>query len=193
MVGVDVARYGDDRTVIVVRRGHAIVEKRVYRELNTMEVASRVVEVIEQHEPQAVFVDIVGIGAGVVDRLHQLGHRRKVIGVSAAEKAMDVSRYANKRAEMWAKTKEWLREWGALEPQDITLAEELMGPEYGYDARERIQLERKKDMKKRGLASPDEADALALTFAMPVASRQDKAPEDIEPWLLDEAGLGWMR
>ena len=136
---------------------------------------------------------LVGIGAGVVDRLNQIGYKRKVVGVNAAQLATDVKKYHNLRAEMWDKTKKWLTEWGEIDTKERTLCADLTGVAYGYDAKERIQLERKPDMKKRGLASPDEADALTLTFAMPVASRPDNTPGDIEPWPFDEAGLGWMR
>lgn len=170
VIGVDVARFGDDRTVILARQGGVILEKRVYREIDTMKTASLVGETINSMEPRAVFVDVVGIGAGVVDRLRQLGYSDRVVAVNAGESPLDNEHYVNKRAEMWDSMRTWLREIGCLDPDDRDLAAELMAPEYGYDARERIQLERKEDMKKRGLSSPDEADALALTFAQPVVS-----------------------
>ena len=193
ILGVDVARFGDDKTVLLLRQGPKILWKRDFRGIDTMQTASLVSESIQAEDPDAVFVDVVGIGAGVVDRLHQIGYKRKVVGVNAAQLATDVKKYHNLRAEMWDKTKKWLTEWGEIDPKERTLCAELTGVEYGYDAKERIQLERKEDMKKRRVASPDEGDALTLTFAMPVASRQDKAAEDTEPWPLDEAGLGWMR
>jgi hypothetical protein len=178
VMGVDVARYGDDRTVVLLRQGPMVLGKRIYRDINTMQTASYVVEMIEEHDPTTVFVDVVGIGAGVVDRLHQLGYRRMVVGVSGAEVAHDAAHYHNKRAEMWGKMREWLKEWARLDPADRTLPPDLVGVEYGYDVRERLQLEKKDDMKKRGLASPDEADALALTFVMPVRMQEEKKPEE---------------
>lgn len=177
ILGVDVARFGDDKTVLLMRQGPKILWKRDFRGIDTMQTASMVAESIQADDPDTVFVDVVGVGAGVVDRLHQIGHRRKVIGVNAAQLATDVKKYHNLRAEMWDKCKKWLVEWGEIDPQERTLCADLTGVEYGYDAKERIQLERKEDMKKRGLASPDEADALCLTFAMPVARRPEPEPE----------------
>jgi phage terminase large subunit len=128
-----------------------------------------VAQAIAEQHPAAVFVDEGGVGGGVVDRLRQLGHR--VIGVNFGAKAdglVDGLRCANKRAEMWARLRDWLKTGGAIDPGP-ELAGDLSGVEYGFTADNAIQLERKEDMKKRGLASPDDADALALTFAFPVA------------------------
>ncbi len=175
VMGVDVARFGDDRSVIFLRRGLDArswpVEK--HQGLDLMTLASRVAERAAAEGVRAVFVDEGGVGAGVVDRLRQLGVPF-VFGVnfgSAAERwgadgAMPL--YANKRAEIWGSLKQWL-EQGAI-PADAELRADLCGIEYGYSARGEIQLEKKQDMKKRGLASPDLADALALTFAHPVTA-----------------------
>ena len=121
----------------------------------------------------AVFVDEGGVGAGVVDRLRQLGLPR-VFGVNfggAAQRIDEMGanpRYANKRAETWGDVKEWL-EQGCL-AADPELRADLTGLDYGNNGKGEIQLKKKEDMKKRGLASPDIADALALTFAMPVGA-----------------------
>lgn len=170
VLGVDVARFGDDQTVIIRRQGLAATKLQKYRGLDTMKTASLVASEIEAWQPDAVFVDTVGLGAGVADRLRQLGYGRKIIDVQAGMTAIDSGRYFNLRAEMWGKMRDWLKE-GAAIPPDLELVADLIGPEYGYDNKERIQLEKKDDMKKRGLASPDSADALALTFAVPVAGR----------------------
>lgn len=170
IVGVDVARFGDDMSVILVRRGPMIEELHSFSRLDTMQFASRVARVIDGTDPDAVFIDVVGVGGGVVDRLDQLGY--DVIGVEAGQAATDERHYMNKRAEMWDGMKTWLQEWGRLDAQaHRQLCAELTAPEYGYDARDRMYMERKEDMKERGYASPDEADALALTFAQPVAKR----------------------
>jgi hypothetical protein len=123
---------------------------------------------IERWAPDAVFID-AGAGAGVIDRLRQLGH--DVIEVNFGGKALDV-RYANKRAEMWHEMADWVRAGGAI-PNDNSLKLELATPTYKYDAANRIVLESKDDIKKRlpDAGSPDLADALALTFAQPVATR----------------------
>ncbi|MDP1752560.1 MAG: terminase [Reyranella sp.] len=174
VMGVDVARFGDDRSVIVLRRGRDArsfaIEK--HRGMDLMTLAGRVAEIAFAHGPAAIFVDETGLGAGVVDRLRQLGvqHVQGVnFGASAARWDGDGAKslYANKRAEMWGNLKDWLKAGGAL-PDDPELRADLTGVEYGYTGTGEIQLEKKEDMKKRGLASPDIGDALALTFAHPV-------------------------
>lgn len=162
VMGVDVARFGDDQSVILVRRG-GLVEGEIerFRGLDLMTLAEQVAGRIRAAEPDAVFVDGAGVGGGVVDRLRQLGFRvHDVNGGETARKARD---YANRRAEMWDRMRAWLKQ--AHLPDDPALLIDLVGPEYGFDSRGRIQLERKEEMKRRGLASPDAADALALTFA----------------------------
>jgi len=162
VLGVDVARYGDDKTVVSIRQGRKLLTQLKWRELNTMEVAERVATLMREFKPQATFVDAVGIGAGVVDRLRQLNY--EVIEVNAGSKAMDNETYYNKRAEMWGRMREWIRD-GADIPQDQDLRDALTGIEFSFDDKERIRLERKQDMKKRGQESPDEGDSLAHTFA----------------------------
>jgi hypothetical protein len=170
VLGVDVARFGDDQSVIIQRQGLAASGLKKFRHLDTMTFAGLVGREIESYKPDAVFVDAVGIGAGVVDRLNQLGYGAFVIPVNAGERAMDQDQYHNLRTEMWDKTRAWLRAGGGI-PDDRELKDDLTGPEYQYDARDRLALERKEDMKARGLASPDCGDALALTFARPVHAR----------------------
>jgi len=165
ILGVDVARFGDDQTVMILRQGLCAKKPRRFRDLDTMQTASRVAELIESVAVDAVFVDGAGVGGGVVDRLRQLGFR--VIDVNGGARAMDSAAYANLRSEMWGKLRTWLQSGGRL-PDDRELMEDLIGPEYGFDALNRIQLERKEHMKLRGLTSPDSGDALALTFAAPV-------------------------
>jgi len=173
VMGVDIARHGEDQTVIRFRRGldARSIPAVKFRIPDLMAVAGRVMEQIGAHNPDAVFVDGTGIGWGVVDRLHQLGCST-VIGVDFGGKAdrRDGSEaavsYANKRAEMWGFMKEWCQ-FGCL-PDDRELRADLTAIDYGYDAANAIRLERKDDMRRRGLASPDDGDALALTFAHPV-------------------------
>lgn len=182
--GVDVARFGDDQSVIAVRKGRDARTSpwKYYRGLDTMQLAHRVVELAEQLKPDAIFIDAGGVGGGVVDRCRQLG--LDVIEVqfggkpdrgSLADAGADGEKYANKRAEMWATMRQWLR--GGAIPDSADLQDELCGPEYGYNNRDEILLESKDDMRKRGLASPDGGDALALTFAYPVAR---KVPASIQ-------------
>lgn len=169
-VGVDVARFGDDQSVIRTRIGRdaRTFEPLRFRELDTMQLASKVVEHVgflrNAGLRVVVFVDGGGVGGGVVDRLRQLSI--DVIEVQFGGKADDARKYANKRAEMWGRMKEWLG-IGAL-AKDEALSTDLTGVEYGFTVADQILLESKESMKKRGLASPDDGDALALTFAHPV-------------------------
>ena len=162
ILGCDVARFGDDQSVMCLRQGLAVLKIEKFRELDTMTYASKIAVMINEESVDAVFVDVGAMGAGVIDRLRQLGHDVFEIGFGC--KASDELHYINKRSEMWGNMNDWLKSGGCI-PDDNELRDDLIGPQYGFDARERIQLERKKDMKTRGLASPDIGDALALTFA----------------------------
>lgn len=167
LMGVDVARFGDDDSVIRFRRGRdgRTIPPCKYKGLNTMELANECVGLIERFNPDAVFVDGGGVGGGVVDRLKQLGYR--IIEVQSGEKAYDSEKYLNKRAEMWGEMREWLGM--AHLDNDDGLIDDLTGPEYSVTVKGQIKLETKDAMKRRGLSSPDDGDALALTFAEKVA------------------------
>lgn len=204
IMGVDVARFGDDQSVIAFRRGRdaCSVPWKRYRGIDTMTLAAEVARLADYEKADAIFIDGVGVGAGVVDRLRQMG--RYVFEVNAGGKPTNgfilstQVKVKNKRAEMWAAMRDWL-ETSAI-PDDPELEADLTGIEYGYDASDQIQLERKEDMKKRGLASPDTADALALTFAEPVAQktehtqiirgeRERKEMVEYNPYSHDAAGV----
>lgn len=197
--GVDVARFGDDQSVIFRRRGYDARNwpPLSFRGLDTMQLAAQVAKQAQEDKPDAIFVDETGVGAGVVDRLRQLGVRCLGVnfGASADAGALSVGgapleAYANKRAEMWGGLRQWLSRGGGI-PATRELRDDLTGVQYGFDRDGRIQLERKEDMKKRGLASPDYGDALALTFAYPVmrsaaadeARRFRRVDEDYDPRL----------
>lgn len=163
--GLDIARYGDDLTVLVERQGRAARILHIARHRDLMSIANWVAHQWRQDGPAAVFIDDGGVGGGVTDRLLELGF--SPIPVNFASRARDPDNYANIRAQMWFEMAEWLKT--ASIPDDQRLRDDLIGPEYGYTAGgDKRQLESKEDMKERGLASPDYADALALTFAMPV-------------------------
>lgn len=179
LIGVDVARFGDDRSVILKRNGDRVVSADSYRGLDLMEITGRVARAIDTFRPDAVFVDAVGLGAGVVDRLRQL-HYGRIIEVNAGARARQDRKFANKRAEMWALMRDWLAARGSIAGTD-GLADDLLALTYGFDHANRLKLEAKKDLKARGLPSPDLADALALTFAETVA------PEDLR------TAFGWER
>ena len=166
VIGVDPARFGADATVIAIRQGRDILELRRHRGADTMEVVGHVIDAIEEFKPALVCIDEGGLGAGVVDRLKE--QRYKIRGVNFGNKAKNQTMWGNKRAEMWGAMRDWLKT-GHI-PTDRFLKTDLISPRIKPDSKGTIFLESKKDMKARGLASPDAADAIAVTFAFPVAS-----------------------
>ena len=168
IVGVDVARFGGDRSCIFTRKGRdgrhftpILLDK-----VDLMTLASVVADHINLlkrvHNNVIVAIDGGGVGGGVIDRLRQLGF--SPIEVQFGSKANDPRRYANKRAEIWSLMREWLK-GGALPKRD-DLISDLVNVEYSYTTADAILLESKQSMKARGLPSPDIADAIALTFAV---------------------------
>lgn len=190
VIGVDPARFGSDATVIAVRQGRDIIKIIRNRGDDTMETVGRVIDAIEEYRPALVNIDEGGLGAGVVDRLKE--QRYKVRGVNFGNKAKNQMAWGNKRAEMWGDMRDWLRT--AYIPNDRYLKTDLTGPMTKPDSKGALFLESKQDMKKRGVASPDAADAIALTFAFPVASREARIDRKGTPVYVDRgyASTGWM-
>lgn len=174
VIGVDPARFGDDRTSIIMRQGRVAFGLQSYVKKDTMEVTGIVHQLIETHQPAKVFVDVGGLGAGVVDRLFELGHRDVVVPVNSGVTPLDDKRYFNKRAEMWGLLKEWLQDSPCQIPDIDSLHSDLCGIRYKYNSNTQLIMESKADMKKRGIRSPDESDALCLTFAYPSSALQPK-------------------
>jgi len=172
VIGVDPARFGADATVIAVRQGRDIISIQRHRGDDTMTVVGHVIEAIEEYKPALVVIDEGGLGAGIVDRLKE--QRYKVKGINFGNKSTNPIMYGNKRAEMWGKMKDWLKT--ASIPLDRFLKTDLISPMMKPDSKGTIFLESKKDMKARGLASPDAADAICVTFAFPVAHREAREP-----------------
>jgi hypothetical protein len=170
-IAVDVARFGDDQTVISKKHGRKVFPMMKYRELSTTQTAAYVAEQIAEFKPDAVFIDGGGVGGGVVDRLRQMGH--DVFDVNFGSKATQKNKYANKRAEMYGLCRDAIKA-GLDLPGDIELIEELGSIEYGFDSRQALLLEKKEEMKKRGLSSPDCADALVLHWAEKISSEPAK-------------------
>lgn len=174
VMGVDVARFGDDATVITFRRGRDArsIPPVELRGADTQQVAARVAALATEFKPEAIFVDGGGVGGGVVDRLRTL--RAPVWDIQFGAKPDKLNMvdpyvvYANKRAEIWGAMRDWLKV-GCIE-NNRELSDELVGPTYAFNNAGAIQLERKDEMRKRGLPSPDHADSLALTFSYPIFS-----------------------
>ena len=176
-MGVDVARYGDDRTIVTIRQMGKVLKKDIYSNRDTMEVAGIVIRTAKEEKilPQNINVDVIGLGAGVVDRLKEQGWG--VNGVNVAMPATDTEHFANQRAELYGlKLKEWLKTSDL--PDDEYF--ELSNIKYKFNSKGQMLIESKDDMKKRGLPSPDVSDSLMLTFAgvqrfvMPVATEAVK-------------------
>lgn len=167
LIGVDPARFGDDRTSIIMRQGRVAYGLTSYVKKDTMEVTGAVHNLILEHKPSKVFVDVGGLGAGVVDRLNEMGYRDLVVPVNAGAVPLDARKYCNKRAELWGQCKEWMRDEPCQIPDSDSLHADLCGIRYSFDSNSRLVMESKDAMKKRGIRSPDESDALCLTFALP--------------------------
>lgn len=181
IIGVDVARFGDDASVLRVRFGPDARSwpKRKFRKLDGWQLGTKIAELYNELKEQGVQriyinVDNGGVGASPVDWLQHNGY--PCMAVNFGGEADDDKRYKNKRAEMWGRLRDWLKGCGCIDGRDDDLTTDLTGVEYGYTPSNQIFLEKKEDMKKRGLHSPDDADALALTFAVPVNEYLDDLP-----------------
>ena len=185
VLGVDVAAFGGDRCAIFLRQGLYSSLLWTGREVETATLAGLCARFEDEYHADAVFVDATGVGFGVASNLRQMGRRPFAVelgGGSAHEQ------YLNKRAECWGLMKEWLQQGGWI-PKDDNLRDDLCGPEYGYTTTGKIQLERKEKMRARGLASPDLADALALTFAAPVRPKETRTVEPVR--VTDDVLFQW--
>ncbi len=182
IMGVDVARQGDDDSVIVRRHGRYMLPLRktdVMHITDLMKLADRVAMEINDWRPDLVYVDATGMGAGVYDRLIQKGYSN-VVAVVAAERAMEFGRFHNVRMEIWWRMKEWLAT--ASVPDHAQLREDITSPTYAFTRdKDRMILESKADLKKRTGRSPDIADALAFTFAEAIPVRRDDTDRATEP------------
>ena len=188
VIGVDPARFGSDSTVIAVRQGRDVTAIKRFKGDDTMTVVGHVIEAIETYKPALVVIDEGGLGAGIVDRLKE--QRYKIKGVNFGNKSKNPLMWGNKRAEMWGEMREWLKT--ASVPHDRFLKNDLTGPMMKPDSKGTIYLESKKDMKARGLASPDAADAIAVTFAFPVAHREYVARETRRSYGASSIQTSWM-
>jgi hypothetical protein len=188
IVGVDPARFGADNTVIAVRQGRDIVTLKRYKGDDTMTVVGHVIEAIEEYKPALVVIDEGGLGAGIVDRLKE--QRYKIKGVNFGNRSKNPMMYGNLRAQMWGDMREWLKT--ASIPSDRFLKTDLISPMMKPDSKGAIFLESKKDMKSRGLASPDAADAIAVTFAFPVAHREYVEKKSNRAYSPNSISTSWM-
>lgn len=191
-LGVDPARFGDDRTSICFRQGRKVHWIKSYSKKSTMEVAGLVRMAIKEVGAKQCAIDVGGLGAGVYDRLIELvkPDECEIVQVNSSESPIDERSYTNKRAEMWGEVNDWLKAQPASIPDSDELMADLTQIRYSYDSNNALKMEKKEDMKKRGFRSPDMADALGLTFAQPVTKVEKKERgRSSRPPLDDTIGL----
>lgn len=179
VIGYDPAWKGADRHSMAFRRGRKVERIESRSKLDTMAGAGWAKQVIDTEKPVRMFIDVGGVGAGVYDRLIEMGYGDIVRAINFGSAPLEPQPldeagrpkggYANRRAEMWGKSRDWLEEPGGVSiPDRDALQADACAPGYKYDSLSRVVLESKDDIRKRGLRSPDEWDAVALTFAEPV-------------------------
>jgi len=181
VIGADPARFGDDRFSLAWRRGRKVPKIESKTKIDTVAGANWLKQIIDVDKPAKVFVDVGGIGAGVVDILHSWGekYRKIVVPVNFGGEPQEPEELMpdgekrpgprNRRAEMWKRSRDWLDEPGGADiPDTDAVQADACGPGYHYDMHQRLLLESKEHMRARGIRSPDEWDAVALTFAEPV-------------------------
>ncbi len=172
--GLDVARFGDDRTVLCKRQGNVVVEFKAWSGADLMETVGKVVYEAGIDKPAEICVDSIGMGGGVADRLREQGFNVRDVNVSESS-AMN-PQAAKLRDELWLSAKDWLQGRACKLPINDDLRQELASPRYTFLSNGKIKVEGKTEMKKRGLRSPDLADALCLTFASTAAQVGGRAP-----------------
>jgi len=176
VIGVDPAGEGKDRTAIAYRRNRKCTKIDTFQGKSPMEVVAICSKILKLSSPAAMFIDVGERGVGIVDRLRELGWQN-VIGVNFGSRANNPDIYNNRRIEMWCLMRDWLEEGRVQIPDLDSLHADLSGPSYKTDSNNRTILEKKEDMKKRGIRSPDMGDALALTFAAPVSDAMKPVPQ----------------
>lgn len=163
-IGVDIARFGTDRTVICIRRGNYVIALNQHTKLNTMRTTGLIVDAIHKYNPQTVNIDEIGIGAGVVDRLHELNHSN-IQPINVGSRATDPEHFFNLRSELYDNLRSRFEESTIVIPNDDDLIAQLAAIRVEYTSRGQLKVEPKETMRRRSLPSPDKADALLLAFA----------------------------
>jgi phage terminase large subunit len=175
MLGIDVARFGDDKCAFTFRRGRVTYPQIVFGQCDVVDVAGRAIRAIEDwgEIPAQIAVDTIGIGAGVADLLRRK-YPRRVVDVNSSLRLSDGQNY-NLRARMWRDLREHLKN-GAVIPNDPELSTDLTALQYEFRGGA-LLMESKDEAKRRGIKSPDRADSLALTFAFPARDASDLPPQ----------------
>lgn len=185
ILGVDPAEYGDDDSSAVLRRGHKVLKTWSWNGEGNAQIAGRIGRLIDRYETQgdpidAVAIDVTGVGTGVEAFLTDQGYTN-IYRVHNGEKAIESEKYRNRGAECWGLMADWFKD--GTRPADIPegdrqLQAELSSRGYHYDAGRRLVLQSKEEMRAKGIRSPNKADALSLTFAVPVKARGNKKKKE---------------
>ncbi len=197
-VGIDPARFGDDKTVFSFRRGRVLLRQLVLSKLDVTQVAGRARSEIMAYGamPEQIAVDSIGVGAGVADLLRgwfpdrvdkATGRKRPIVVDVNSSLRMDNGQDYNLRAFMWREMREWLAT--ASIPNDPDLRSELTALRYGFKGGE-LLLESKDDAKRRGVKSPDRADSLAMTFAIPTMPEAPRSKAKVTKFIPSDPGMG---
>jgi hypothetical protein len=183
--GLDCARFGNDASCLVKRKGYVVTEMpRRWRGFDTMAVAGAVKAEYDLagSKPKLIVIDSIGVGAGVVDRLHEQG--LPILGINVGEQPSNKQHFMRLRDDLWHRVREWLQSRRVRLPRDEQLRDDLVAPKYAFTSDGKLKIEDKQSMRMRGLPSPDAADALMLTLAehgMMVASEQNSGLFDPNP------------
>lgn len=178
--GLDVARFGTDRTALCKRKGNVVLEIRHWGGLDLMQTVGAVMNEAKKDAPDEICVDTIGLGSGVADRLREMGMNVRDVNV-AESSAMNPNAH-RLRDELWLSVKDWLATKSVKLPKDEVLRQELVAPRYTFTSTGKIVVESKDGMKKRGMRSPDLADALCLTFAGQAAGVGGR----VTPWMANK-------
>ena len=185
--GLDVARYGQNKCVLVIRHGDAVLDVLTWGHTSTMETVGKVIALFREYSPSTVVVDEAGVGGGVVDRLMEEGF--PIIGYNGGHKAFTPGYFSNRRSELWWHLRTRLEHERLWLPNHKLLFGELIAPEYIHTSSGRLKVETKEDLLRRQVASPDHADALVMAFATETSAEAfiSQEPEDAkDPWATPE-------
>lgn len=205
IIGVDPSRFGDDLFAIIRRKGRKIYPKQTIEKIDTVAAANLLKQIIDKEDPAKMFIDVGGIGAGVYDLLISFGPKYEacVVGINFGSEPQDPPEKLddgtwkpgpkNRRCEMWWRSRDWLSEPGGVDlPDDPVFQTDAVGPSYKYDSQQRVLLESKESMRKRGVRSPDVWDGVALTFAEPVYRKMEQKKSSSQGARARRAPTGWM-
>ncbi|WP_211260732.1 hypothetical protein [Pseudoxanthomonas dokdonensis] len=197
VIGADPSRFGDDGFAIARRRGRKVINTERRYKLTTMEGVGWLKQVLDTEKPARMFIDVGGLGIGIYDRLVEMGYGDVVRAVNFGAAPVEPPKFdeqgreigggpANRRAEIWMASRDWLQQAGGADiPDTDVLQGDACGPSYRYDSNSRVLLEKKEDMRRRGVKSPDEWDAVALTFSEPVPVESTTRVSGLEDYAVD--------